>query len=1015
MKTPLSFLAFLAISCLIVPLSWSQTPASYTIDAIHDPAEVRMVPLQDDPTEDEQRALREQSYWNEWGQEHPRWRCIMGSTSGLPHRAFGPGIEMAGSTVVERAQNFVDSELSNFGIEFDGTWMQESKMGKHQWAFAQQKWNGIPVKGGRIVTKWLDDKLVMWGADWYLNIPASDQVELSNLAQIEAAMNGVELDEWSDPLEGDLMWVPTRDEASDLDWHKVKIWYISGRVGAIPRRYETGVDVHTGEVIWRQNRVLHIDGKSGMAAGNGKPERTVHRMGFDRPSQAMVISGTISADVHELYPYIESASFPLPALNLPIAGGQVYTDADGGFISEGSGPQFVDVSLEGLWSTVYTNGTTPNLGVQFEDGYNDLDLSSLGNKKERSAYRSVSLIHDHMKVYMSDFTDLDWSLPTNIDVQGECNAFYDGQSVNFYDEGGGCNPTSLIADVVWHEYGHGINDYYYSSLGSNFNNGAMGEGYADLWAMSLGDIAEIGKGFYSDNEDGIRRYDIDPKVYPEDLVGEVHADGEIICGAWYDTHLLMGGDWAATMELFVDAYAGLQATAPNGSEGQAFTDVLIDVLQADDDDGDLSNGTPNAAAIVEGFDIHGISVFSYAEIDHNPEEFAEAESTILVEAETFIVFPYSLYFDAVNLWYQTEIGGEWNQVAMENPLGNGEFIAEIPAQPAGSVIAYYMGITDDFGGLSAVNPFAASNEVYPNLPHYLLVGVEPVLINDSDEYSDFGAWTTGIPGQDNATTGIWEEAIPVGSYAEFNDPSTIVAPTQDHTLGLAGYAFVTGLNPGVNDGIGVNDVDGGKTTLLSPIIDLTGFENPIMTYWRWYVNAPPSGANPGTDWWQVELSNDGGATWQYLENTLQQDVSWRRNAFRVADVIEPTDEFRMRFIASDSTTIGEYLDGGSLIEAAVDDIILYDLASGEDIGQSAEQLATGYPNPARDIVTLEGWMVGSTARLYEVASGKIVGEFRIESNVHLMRFDGFSSGFYELVGTDRNGRATQWKLELIKQ
>ena len=35
----------------------------------------------------------------------------------------------------------------------------------------------------------------------------------------------------------------------------------------------------------------------------------------------------------------------------------------------------------------------------------------------------------------------------------------------------------------------------------------MNEGYADLWAMSLADIAEIGKGFYVDNNDGIRRYD----------------------------------------------------------------------------------------------------------------------------------------------------------------------------------------------------------------------------------------------------------------------------------------------------------------------------------------------------------------------------------------------------------------------------------------------------------------------------------------------------------------------------
>ena len=33
----------------------------------------------------------------------------------------------------------------------------------------------------------------------------------------------------------------------------------------------------------------------------------------------------------------------------------------------------------------------------------------------------------------------------------------------------------------------------------------------------------------------VRRYDQDRKVYPQDLVGEVHADGEIIAGAFWDT------------------------------------------------------------------------------------------------------------------------------------------------------------------------------------------------------------------------------------------------------------------------------------------------------------------------------------------------------------------------------------------------------------------------------------------------------------------------------------------------
>ena len=109
---------------------------------------------------------------------------------------------------------------------------------------------------------------------------------------------------------------------------------------------------------------------------------------------------------------------------------------------------------------------------------------------------------------------------------------------------------TLVSDVVFHEYGHGINDQFYASQGGSFINGGINEGYADFWAISLTDNPVLGAGCYMENEDFfIRRYDVDPKVYPQDLVGQVHADGEIICGARYDTHLLMGGDWNQALQL----------------------------------------------------------------------------------------------------------------------------------------------------------------------------------------------------------------------------------------------------------------------------------------------------------------------------------------------------------------------------------------------------------------------------------------------------------------------------------
>lgn len=995
--------------------AYTATPVLAQIDhiAVLDPLEVRLNRLEKDPEEQQQRILRAASGWNEWSVGYPRWRAIMSESTGLPHRAFGPSIPVFGDNLAAKAQHWFDTNMETFNVSMEWLdWQVSAGTGRHDWAFADQKVNGIPVEGGRFTTKWLDGELVLWGADWYRNVTLPEGDVLSELALEEAATQDVYFDEWGVVEAGDLRLVPISDNQGGMEWHLIQSWMVPGRQGVIPRRYTTWVDVHSGEILMRVNEVKHIDGKWSIPATENKPERAVLRMGIDRPA-LQVISGVLKSDVHDMYPFQTSQEELMPYLALPFGNAMVYTDDEGGFISTVNGPQEINVNLEGSWSSVYTAGNMASTTLAFSDGYNTINLNDLGNLKERSAYRSVSRIHDHMKVHLPNFNALDFSLTTNIDVEGECNAFYDGSSINFYDLAGGCNATSLIADVVWHEYGHGINGYFYNSIGANFNNGAMNEGYADLWAMSLGDIAEIGKGFYTDNEDGIRRYDLEPKIYPEDLVGEVHADGEIICGAWYDTHLLLGGDWNQTMDLFVDAYPGLQGTAQNGNEGQAYTDVLIDVLQADDDDGDLTNGTPNDLTIIEGFDIHGITVFSYAEIDHDPIEFAAADEVLVIQGEAEIVFPYSLYFDAVKLWYQTETNGEWIELEMENVGGGSVFEAELPAQPNGSIVGYYMGVVDDFGGMSAVTPIAAANNPYPNLPHYMLVGVDPILINDSDDFSDFGSWTTGIPGEDSATTGIWEESIPVGSYAEMNDASTIVAPTMDHTIGFAGYAFVTGVNPGVNDGIGANDVDAGHTTLLSPVIDLTSYQEPIMSYWRWYANAPASGANPASDWWQVELSDDGGDTWQYLENTLQQDISWRRMAFRVADVIDVTSEFQMRFIASDSTTLGEYLDGGSLIEAALDDIILYDASNPDGVAEVEDDGVTGFPNPAVDVVQSAGWMAGSTVRMYEVASGKLVGSQRIGGSGGVQwNVTSLSVGAYLLKGSNETGRNANWLFEI---
>jgi hypothetical protein len=68
-------------------------------------------------------------------------------------------------------------------------------------------------------------------------------------------------------------------------------------------------------------------------------------------------------------------------------------------------------------------------------------------------------------------------------------------------------------------------------------------------------------------------------------------------------------------------------------------------------------------------------------------------------------------------------------------------------------------------------------------------------------------------------------------------------------------------------------VDGGTTTLLSPVYNLTGWNDVTVTYYRWYTNE--TGLNPNSDTWLVQVTDDG-TTWVDLENTMASDrTGWR--------------------------------------------------------------------------------------------------------------------------------------------
>jgi hypothetical protein len=123
--------------------------------------------------------------------------------------------------------------------------------------------------------------------------------------------------------------------------------------------------------------------------------------------------------------------------------------------------------------------------------------------------------------------------------------------------------------------------------------------------------------------------------------------------------------------------------------------------------------------------------------------------------------------------------------------------------------------------------------------------------------------------------------------------------------------WITGNDP-VGSNQGTDDVDGGKTTILTPWFDLSSYQGVSLSYKRWFTN--DTGNAPGQDPWVVQVT-DNGSQWEDLENTLESNRSWLAQNFLLEDYIDLTSTVRIRFVARDD-------DPGSVIEAGVDDLVL---------------------------------------------------------------------------------------------
>jgi hypothetical protein len=165
--------------------------------------------------------------------------------------------------------------------------------------------------------------------------------------------------------------------------------------------------------------------------------------------------------------------------------------------------------------------------------------------------------------------------------------------------------SSIDADVVFHEYGHGISNRLIgngSTALQGTQSGAMGEGWSDYWAITINGDGAVGE-YVMNNTIGIRRaaYTVPANTvhdsYADVGVGgfQVHRDGEVWAATLWDLRTQLGATITDNLVL-----NGMKFT-PNRP---SFLNARDGILQADQN---LYAGA-NRCAIWTVFARHGMGV-----------------------------------------------------------------------------------------------------------------------------------------------------------------------------------------------------------------------------------------------------------------------------------------------------------------------------------------------------------------------------------------------------------------------
>ena len=439
-------------------------------------------------------------------------------------------------------------------------------------AFFQQYYDELLVWSSLVSATSINGKFVHENLTYFYGIDISTRPEIEEERAIEIVQGRLSTEKKPELVE--LVVFP---HGSDLDRIYSLSWKIDMPMTHDDRVMTLFIDAISGRTLYDYNRVDYQIGAKGSVIGKIYP-RHVGQTQVSKPFS----HNTINVNGKDV---VSNSTGEFPVLQT--AKNMIRAKLDGPYVS---------VSNASAASASYSGSDVNVDWFKYDKSY---------RQQESNLFYHVNVAHDYFtRGGPFDIHKLNFPVPAVADVPStgtwDCNAkcvyYTNPKSFRIMFAGlGSCSPMALNADSIYHEYTHGVTHYIYTYSKNEYEFEAMREAYSDYFASTMTNDFCFGRNSHP-SKNCLRLLNNKNRMFVFDYMGSSHEYSQVLSGSLWDLRQAIGH--ALTDELVIRSMK---------LEPYDYTAFLKAMLTIDDDNGNLSDGTPHQSEICKSFyDNHGI-------------------------------------------------------------------------------------------------------------------------------------------------------------------------------------------------------------------------------------------------------------------------------------------------------------------------------------------------------------------------------------------------------------------------